>query len=109
MSYIRALQGLYKRAGQAAPESEMVARIVHQCHYYYHIYLQWRQLDTVEALVRAACDVQETFQASVDYGHYTTRRPPPLSHMSRVVRGCRPHTPTKNEPLRLRPHERDVT
>lgn len=102
VEYIRAMQELFNRAAEAAPESERVARIIRQSHPRFHVYLHGRDFDTVEDLVRAARGVQETLLASAEY-----RPPPPAAEA--LEPSCAWLPPARNDRATPtpRPPERD--
>lgn len=70
---VRALQELTRRAQPNAFESEIIARVLRQCHPKYHVYLNGRTFETIEELARHARSTEEIFLAQKSY------LPPPLA------------------------------
>ncbi|KAG0445703.1 hypothetical protein HPB47_018323 [Ixodes persulcatus] len=71
VEFVRALQTLYDRAEPSASPAERVARAIRQSHPQFHPYLRGRSFPNLDAMARAASQIQADIMAELDY------RPPP--------------------------------
>ncbi|KAG0421727.1 hypothetical protein HPB47_002387 [Ixodes persulcatus] len=71
VEFVRALQTLYDRAEPSASPAERVARAIRQSHPQFHPYLRGRSFPNLDAMARAASQIQADIMAELNY------RPPP--------------------------------